>query len=165
MHDSGFRGYSEISREMPTADRTAHRARTNTHGTAGIRIPGVLSRNSSRLYRPDSYPAFPGPLRCRTFSPGSRGCLISFFLSKGPPQQPSKRQESDPRPPQQPSTRRKKQGFSHVVTRPWVGSGPTGQVKRFSKCRGSGRIGVKKRGVRNLTGWVGFGRVRMFSNL
>ena len=44
----------------------------------------------------------------------------------------------------------KKQAFSGVMTR------PADRVRRFSKSRGSSRVG--SRGVRNITGRVGLGR-------
>ena len=46
----------------------------------------------------------------------------------------------------------KKKGCSRVMTQ------PAGRVRRFLKCRRSGR--VESAGVRNLTGRVGSGRIR-----
>ena len=52
---------------------------------------------------------------------------------------------------------RKLQGYSRVLTR------PAGRVTGCSKCHGLGPVG--SRSVQNLTGRVGSGRVKEFSNI
>ena len=57
------------------------------------------------------------------------------------------------------SSRRNNQRCSRVMTR------PAGGILRCSKCDGSGRVGSGQEVVQKLTGQIGSGGTKMFSNL